>query len=233
MPFEAILFDMDGVITDTHQAVTEFWHRWAALHRLELSQSDFHQHIYGCPATYTLDVFFAHLAPAERQAIIADMVEYEINQTYTAVKGVIAFLEALSRLDFPTALVTSGEHWKVNAVLKQLKLEGMFKVIITVADIRQGKPHPDCYLLAASRLQKAPQQCLVFEDALSGVKAAVAAGTCCIGVQPHASDPLRQAGARYIIPDFRAVTLQAGANSANTLQLLLGSATSLVLQRSL
>ena len=84
---------------------------------------------------------------------------------------------------------------------------------VTVGDIQRGKPHPDGYLLAAQRLQKPPQRCLVFEDAVSGVKAAVAAGATCIGVQsPDRATALLVAGATYTVPDFTAVNLPDRAN---------------------
>ena len=214
MSYQAILFDMDGVIVDTHQAVTAFWQKWSRAHQVRLNRTDFQQHIYGCPATHTLDVFFPALNPDQRGEIIADLNISEISQRYTAVTGVIPFLAELKRCDIPRALVTSGEPWKVNAVLTQLGLDDAFNATVTVSDIKRGKPNPDCYLLGATRLQVQPENCIVFEDALSGVKAAVAAGALCIGVQPEYQAPLLQAGAEYVVPDFLAVTLQIDGSPA-------------------
>ena len=230
MLYEAILFDMDGVIINTHQAVTSFWQKWAEVHQVELSQADFQQNIYGCPANHTLDVLFPALNTDERDAIMADMTAYEINQTYRAVKGVLAFLRELKQEAIPTALVTSGEHWKVDAVLTQLELNGIFDATVTVADIRHGKPSPECYLLGAERLQRSPERCIVFEDAISGVKAAVAAGALCIGVQPWNEAPLLEAGARYVVPDFISVKLELFPENGH-LNLQLGSHSSLLLQK--
>jgi beta-phosphoglucomutase-like phosphatase (HAD superfamily) len=61
MSYEAILFDMDGVIVDTYQSVTEFWQNLAQAYQVHLTQADFNQHVYGCPADHTLDVLFPHL----------------------------------------------------------------------------------------------------------------------------------------------------------------------------
>ncbi len=213
MSYQAILFDMDGVIIDTHQAVTAFWQKWSRIHRIQLSPTDYQHNIYGCPATHTLDLFFTTLDADQRDEITADLTAYEINQRYTAVTGVIPFLDELKQCDIPRALVTSGEQWKVKAVLTQLGLDDIFNAIVTVADIKQGKPNPDCYLLGAARLQVVPEKCIVFEDALSGVKAAVTAGAFCIGVQPKHPTPLLQAGARYVVPDFSAVSLQVNGGA--------------------
>ena len=60
MNYEAILFDLDGVVIDTHCPVTEFWLNLAAEHQVELTPADFQQHIYGCPMSHTFDKLFPH-----------------------------------------------------------------------------------------------------------------------------------------------------------------------------
>ena len=61
MIYEAILFDLDGVIADTRQAVTTFWQELASDYQVQLTPSDFAQHIYGCRPGHTLDAFFPQL----------------------------------------------------------------------------------------------------------------------------------------------------------------------------
>ncbi|NJN94711.1 MAG: HAD family phosphatase [Anaerolineales bacterium] len=208
MKYTAILFDMDGVVIDTHQPVTAFWLALAAELGVTLSQADFQQHIYGCPMNHTFDVLFPYLTAEQRRAIFSRLEEYEIAATYTAVPGVISLLQTLRRHGFPTALVTSADTWKVDVVERQLELQGLFATRVTVGEIERGKPYPDGYLLAARRLQQPPERCLVFEDAISGVQAAVAAGTTCIGVRPpETAQALLDAGASHTIPDFSRVTL--------------------------
>jgi sugar-phosphatase len=234
MGYEAILFDMDGVIVDTYQSVTEFWQNLAKAHRVHLAQADFNQHVYGCPATHTLDVLFPHLNADERQSVLAQMVNYEINLTYTGVKGAVAFLHTLKEQSIPTALVTSGEHWKVNEVINQLGIDGMFTTQVTAGDIQRGKPHPECYLLAAQYLQKPPQRCIVFEDSISGVKAAVASGALCIGLgSPGMPSPLLQAGACYVVPDFTSISLLVHDDDVRTALILrIGAEHGLSLKRA-
>jgi HAD superfamily hydrolase (TIGR01509 family) len=208
MDYEAILFDMDGVIVDTYQSVTEFWQNIAEAYQVHLTQADFNQHVYGCPATHTLDFLFPHLSATECQSVLTKMANYEINLTYTGVKGAIVFLRTLKQQGIPTALVTSGEQWKVNEVINQLGIDGMFTAQVTASDIQRGKPHPECYLLAAQYLQKPPEQCVVFEDSISGVKAAVASGALCIGIGSSSmASPLLQAGACCVVPDFTSTSL--------------------------
>ena len=225
MHFEAILFDMDGVVIDTHHSVTEFWQTLAAEHQIELTQADFQQHIYGCPMSHTFDILFPHFDDRHRQAIYARIHTYEINLPYTEIPGVTALLQALKRYGMPTALVTSADTWKVDVVMRQLGLADLFATHVTIGEIERGKPHPDGYLLAARRLQKSPEHCLVFEDAVSGVKAAITAGATCIGIQsPDMATALLAAGAYYTVPDFTPINLQVNPSPNN------GHPTSLYLQ---
>jgi sugar-phosphatase len=126
------------------------------------------------------------------------------------VAGAAPFVRALQRYRLPLALVTSGEQWKVDAVLAQLGLEGVFAVAVTASDIRVGKPHPECYLRAADVLGVSPAHCIVFEDAISGVRAGAAAGALCIGIcGSRSAHALLEAGASYVVPDFSALDLVA------------------------
>ena len=130
-------------------------------------------------------------------------------------------MRSLKKQNIPTALVTSGEQWKVNEVIHQLGIDGMFTAQVTAGDIQRGKPHPECYLLAAQYLQKPPEQCIVFEDSISGVKAAVASGALCIGIGLSSMTPsLLQAGARYVVLDFTSISLLARENDAQTAPIL-------------
>lgn len=212
--YQAILFDMDGVLIDTYQSVTAFWEDVAALHQARLSPVDFSRDIYGCPASHTLEVLFPQLDSGQQQRVLDKLVHYEANLTYTPVKGVMTLLQTLQENNIPTALVTSGDRHKVSQVSDQLNLNGLFLAQVTVDDIRQGKPHPECYRLAAQRLRIPPEQCLVFEDSVSGVKAAVAAGMTCIGLRPEdTAKALVEVGAGRVIPDFAEVRLLSGQNS--------------------
>lgn len=212
MTFEAILFDMDGVVIDTHQAVTAFWEALARQHGVRLTPDLFDQYIYGSPALYTLDHVFPQLPADERERVIQNLVDSETTQAYVEVAGVSALLRALKQRGIPTALVTSGERWKVDEVLRQLGLRGVFTVEVTAGDIRQGKPHPECYLLAAQKLGMKPERCIVFEDSINGMKAGVTAGAFGIGVRPaHLAAALLDVGARHVVADFAAARVEAAA----------------------
>ncbi len=218
MNYEAILFDLDGVIIDTHQAVTEFWLRLAATHGVALTPADFQRDIYGCPADHTLEKLFPMLDAGDKAAVHASLETYELTATYREVPGAADFIRAINRQRVPAALVTSAFPWKTEIVKQQLGLNGLFSTQVTMADIQHGKPDPEGYLLAARRLQKPPQRCIVFEDSVSGVKAAVAAGTLCIGVRPVKIAPaLIEVGACCTLPNFEAISVQPGQDGQTPL----------------
>lgn len=210
MQYRALLFDMDGVVIDTESAVTVFWERLAARHGVTLTPEDFDSTIYGRPLGRTLDALFPHLTSDERAAVSAEALDYETNQTYIAMPGVIDLLRALKANDIPAALVTSGERFKVAEVFRQLEIGDLFSAVVTAEDIPVGKPHPACYQLGAKRLNVPAARCVSFEDSISGVQAAIAAGTHCIGVRPaRTASALLAEGVRGVIPDFSAVRLGA------------------------
>jgi HAD superfamily hydrolase (TIGR01509 family) len=214
-PYEAILFDLDGVIIDTEAEVTAFWEALAAQNGITLTRQDYVRHVYGCSAKHTFKILFPALSQADQQAALDHMLATETTQQYTAVDGIVALLEALQAAGIPTALVTSGADFKLNAVMDQLGIRHLFSTMITADQITHSKPHPEGYLLAASRLGKSPERCIVFEDALSGVEAAVNAGALCVGVQ--ASDVgvmLREAGALTVIRSFGGVALHPNGTEA-------------------
>ncbi len=210
MTYDAILFDMDGVIIDTHEPVTRFWNNLAAQHNITLSPADFEAHIYGVPADATFDRLFPLVTGDVRREIYAQLEADELTQIYTEIAGVSVLLRSLQAAGVPRALVTSGARWKVAQVKAQLGLDGMFDTEVTVEDITHGKPNPECYLLAAHRLGIDPSRCLVFEDSLAGASAGVAAGASVVGIQqvPGLLAKLRQLGVQQSIPDFCAVRVK-------------------------
>jgi HAD superfamily hydrolase (TIGR01509 family) len=210
--FSGVLFDMDGVIADTESSVTAFWNRIAARYTVVLSADNFKRHVYGVSDERTLDALFPALSFEERAHVRAAMQEHEITDTYAPIRGVVPFIRSLHGDGVPMAVVTSGMPWKADAVLAQLGLADLLVERVTAADISIGKPDPACYRLGAQSLGLPPQHCLVFEDSVSGVESAVAAGTTCIGVtDPERAGRLLAAGAKRVIPDFGRVVYRRGS----------------------
>ena len=81
------------------------------------------------------------------------------------------------------AVASSADRVKIDINLREIGLSAeTFDVIVSGEDVERKKPFPDIYLLAAQRVSELPENCLVVEDAVSGVKAAKAAGARCLAV---------------------------------------------------
>lgn len=206
--YEAICFDMDGVIVDTQFTVTSFWQQLATEYARTLTQDDFDHHIYGCSASHTLETLFPFLSKLQQEEAYIKLEQYEEHAVYQEIPGAVALLRQLHAAHLPLALVTSAQRWKVERVLGQLDLEHIFAVRITAHDIARAKPDPACYVRAAQALGKHPSCCLVFEDAKTGVQAASAAGMECCGVrEAEAARVLLDVGASVVIPDLTSVVV--------------------------
>lgn len=118
------------------------------------------------------------------------------------VRGADEWIARVEAAGVPIALASSAPPGNRNMVLDGLQWRARFRAIVE-AEHLPGKPAPDVFFEAARRLDVAPAECLVFEDAVNGVRAAVTAGMAVVGITttvPAAS--LLAAGARYVAPDF-------------------------------
>jgi HAD superfamily hydrolase (TIGR01509 family) len=126
------------------------------------------------------------------------------------VRGVAEFVTDLAARSVPRAVATSASRHDVDTLLTRARLRDRFEVVVAAEDVRHGKPDPEVYLLAAGRLGIAPEQCLVFEDAMVGVQAARSAGMRAIGVSTaHTETELCAAGAERAVEDFEGVSWPA------------------------
>jgi sugar-phosphatase len=168
---EAVLFDMDGTLVDSDAAVERAWRRWATE--------------YGVAPEAVLAV--AHGAPAERtvrlvrpdldEAGVTEAAARQLALQYDDLSDVVpapGAPELLAGLRLPWAIVTSAD---VRLAKARLGAAGIAApVLVTVEDVRVGKPDPEGYLRGAELLGVAPERCLVVEDAEVGVTAGRAAG---------------------------------------------------------
>ncbi len=137
---------------------------------------------------------------AEREAEILTLAEIEDVEGIVAIQGATAFLHSLPADRW--AIVTSAP--RVLAV-RRLAAAGIPepRVLVTADDVAHGKPAPDCFLLAARSLGVAARDCLVWEDALAGIKAAEAAGAAVMVVSASHAHPLETS--HPTITDYDAV----------------------------
>ena len=206
-PFEAALVDLDGVVIDTSESIRRLWTGIAESNGVQLREVDFQRHVYGCSLEHTIDAVFGVLSTAVRIEIKQAVLTAEPHLEYEPVPEMLSYLKTLRREGVRTALVTGASLQRVCSLLGG-SLTPLFTTLVTREDVTHGKPDPESYTVAAHRLGTSPDRCIVFEDAPSGVAAAVAAGANCIGIQDQdlVAHELLEAGAALVVKSIAAIS---------------------------
>ncbi len=183
--FAAFLFDMDGTILNSIAAAERVWIRWAQRHGLDAAS--FLPTMHGMRAIETVRRQNLPGIDAEAEAARITAEEMDDVDGIVAIAGVAAFMAALPADRW--AVVTSAPR---ELALRRLEAAGLPAppLLIAAEDVVQGKPAPDCFLLAASRLGVQARDCLVFEDAPAGIAAAEAAGASVLVITATHAHPL-------------------------------------------
>ena len=177
--FRAVIFDLDGVLADSepwwNEIDAQLLREYGVMYR-----GEYHREVLGVSYRLAVEFYkkaFEVSAPTEelirRRGEIA--TEFFANRVglFPAAKAVI---EELRQVKLRLAVATSSVGPSARPFLDRHQLTAFFDVIVTGDEIEQGKPAPDIYLRAADKLGIPSNECLVIEDALSGIAAAKAAG---------------------------------------------------------
>lgn len=184
----AAIFDLDGVIIDTAHYHYIAWKRLASEFNINLT-IEHNELLKGVSRIRSLEIILeignVQLSEEEKERYAnkknAWFVDYiESIRPEEIFPGVPELIQALRDKGIKIALASSSKN--APRVIELLKIEGLFDTLVDGTMITHSKPHPEIFLLAASRLGVPPAECLVFEDAEAGVEAALAAGMKCVGV---------------------------------------------------
>ena len=204
--FEAVIFDMDGVLVDSEPVIEEAARRGLAEYSVDARHEDFlpfvgageDRYIGGVAEKYGL----AYKTEMKRRVyeIYLEIVDGMI-RTYP---GVVRVLQGLRAAGVRLALASSADRIKVEANLRAAGIpEALFDALVSGEDVVNKKPAPDIFLEAARRLAIGPARCAVVEDAVNGVRAAKAAGMFCVALTTSFPvEALRAAGADRVEPDL-------------------------------
>lgn len=204
----AILFDLDGVLVDSTEAVDRVWRLWARAHGVDEEKVIAVAH--GVRTLEVIRTVAPHL-DAEAEAQRLEKRETDHQEGVRVMPGAAALVRSVP--DGRWGVVTSGTHDLAAARLRWAGVP-VPKVLISADDVANGKPDPEPYLKGAERLGCNPRECLVIEDAPAGIQSARFAGMKVIGLaSTFAAEKLAQADAVV----EKLASLRVSANGAGKL----------------
>lgn len=190
-PFDAVVFDLDGVIVDTEIWWDDERARFAHAHRRDWTFEDRRAVMGANSATWSRimrDRLRLDLATeAIERAVVDAMVERYRRLGAPNIDGAAETVARIAER-LPVAVASSAHPRVIAAALEATGLANVFRAVVSADELPAGKPAPDVYLEAARRLGVDPRRSLAVEDSLNGVRAARAAGMTVVLV-PNASVP--------------------------------------------
>ncbi|GGO82878.1 HAD family hydrolase [Wenjunlia tyrosinilytica] len=204
---QAVLLDMDGTLVDTEG----FW--WDAEVEIfaELGHEllpEYREHVVGGPMTrvgaYLIRETGARITYPELSVLLNERFVELIGRDLPLMPGAGRLLAELAAHEVPTALVSASHRRIIDIVLRTIGPEH-FAFSVAGDEVANTKPHPDPYLLAASRLGAHPSRCVVVEDTPTGVASAEAAGCRVLAVPSVAL--IEPASGRTVVPSLEEVDL--------------------------
>jgi beta-phosphoglucomutase len=183
---KGVLFDMDGVLVDSEPFICKAAIMMFEELGIKVVPEDFHPFVGMGENRYIGGVAGNHGARVDIEKVKARTYEiYEniVTGNLTPLPGVHKFISECRKRGFRLALATSADRVKMEVNLREIGLASdTFHSIVTGLDVKNKKPFPDIYRLAAERIGLDPHECLVVEDAVSGIRAGKSAGCRCLGL---------------------------------------------------
>jgi sugar-phosphatase len=183
---KAVIFDMDGLLIDSEP----FWRR---SHQVVLARHGYdvtEDEVRAAAGKRTADQvavwrerfgFHESLDPDMTDQIVDEVIS-SIHTHGEPMAGVDKLVRELHEHGMPLAVASSSSVRLIDVVLERLGIRQYMQAVHSGENEKRGKPHPDVFITTAKTLGVKPENCLVFEDSLNGVKAAKAAGMYCIAV---------------------------------------------------
>ena len=187
----AVLWDMDGTLVDSEDLHRRAWRDTMADEGISIPHDQFLSS-FGQRNDSIIPLWLGAGAAPERVQKIERAKEDRFRRIVRdagvlPLPGAVAWVKRLSESGWLQAVASSAPRANVDAVLGEMGIASDFQAIVSAEDVRQGKPDPEVFLLAASRLGTPPNRCVVVEDAAAGLEGARRAGMFRIGV--NRSDP--------------------------------------------
>ncbi|MFT7030373.1 MAG: HAD superfamily hydrolase (TIGR01509 family) [Marinoscillum sp.] len=174
------LFDMDGVIVANHEYHYLAWQQIAAKYGADIDEEFYRLNMNGRTLTELVEVVFEGRVAGDKVHEIGSEKEKAYRDLYAPhlapTNGLIDFLESALAANIPMVVGTSAPVENVIFTLDGLNIRHYFKGVVDAGMVTKGKPEPEVYLKSAAMIERSASDCIVFEDAISGLKAGQSAG---------------------------------------------------------
>lgn len=206
---KGVIFDLDGVVVNTVSIHFKAWKRMFNEYGKEFTFQDYKEKVDGIPRIDGTKAILTDLneekineAARKKQNYFRQVLDSDEIPIY---QSTVNFIHELKENNIPRAVISSSKN--CTHILKRTNIYNLLNSVIDGSKITKGKPDPQIFLMAADALNIAPENCLVFEDAVLGVKAAKNARMYCVGIDRY-SNPRRLNEADLIITDVSDISLQ-------------------------
>ena len=204
------MFDLDGVIVDSHPIHKQAWRAFLASIGKQVSESDLDFIFEGRRRREILVHFLGALSDAEieEHGKRKDVFFQQACACLEPVDGSVEIIKAIENARLAIALATSASRDRARWTLEQLRISQYFPVVVTGDDVVASKPDPTIYRLAAQGLAISPECLVAVEDSVCGVRSAKAAGLRCVAIAlAEDTRSLTSAGADLVFPNLASVSI--------------------------
>lgn len=200
-----VIFDLDGTLLDNNPYHLTSWLEYLKEKNIHITREEYDRHMNGRTNKDAIEyVFNRKMNESELRKIIEEK-EAVYRQIYGShirpIDGLLSFLELLAHSGIKMGIATSGIQPNIDFMFAHIPIRNYFSAVVNSSHIKKGKPDPEIFITTARQLNTEPAKCLVFEDSLPGVEAALRAGMHVIAVttshEPEAFHSVDMAIANY------------------------------------
>jgi beta-phosphoglucomutase len=189
---KAVLWDMDGTLVNSEELHWIAWRNTMAKEGIVITREQFLS-TFGQRNDSIIPAWLGSAVSAERIERIGQAKEELYRDLVQRVgiapeSGVATWLDRLHKHGWQQAIASAAPRANIDAVLEALSATHVFQGIVSAEDVHRGKPDPEVYLLAASRVDVPAERCIVVEDAAAGIEGARRARMRSIGISHKGKD---------------------------------------------